>query len=385
MLKSLSCYLLLAAAVIAPAAHAQDAPKQAVTFEAAYTGDVTGVVQGGLSRRGRYLDNIDLVMDVDLAELAGWNGASLHFDILNNSGGMPNEDAGTLQGVDNIEVASQRLRLFEAWFEQSFGDSSIRAGLYDVNSEFYSNDAAGLLMAPMFGIGSEIAATGPNGPSIFPSTALAVRYDIKVFETGYVRAAALNASASVFGDPNGVDTDFDNGLLLIAEAGIQTEGKIALGVWGYTEKQDDIRELDLNGDPVQRNAQGAYLLLEHPLGHADGAPAAFFRAGVSEGKTTPFKGGWQAGVLFEHVIPNRPQSMVSFGFGQGILSSGYKANQTDLGVSMDNAEWQMELTYSDEIMPHVTIQPDLQFIRRPSGDRSIKDAVIAGLRISIST
>jgi porin len=385
MLKSLSCYLMLAAAVITPAAFAQDAPEQAITFEAAYTGDVTGVVDGGLSKRGRYLDNIDLVMDVDLAKLGGWNGASLHFDILNNSGGMPNEDAGTLQGVDNIEVASQRLRLFEAWFQQSFGDSSVRAGLYDVNSEFYSNDAAGLLMAPMFGIGSEIAATGPNGPSIFPSTALAVRYDTKVFETGYFRAAALNASASVFGDPNGVDTDFDNGLLLIAEAGIQAEGKIAIGAWGYTEKQDDIRGLDINGDPVLRSAQGAYLLLEHPLGHADGAPAAFFRAGVSEGKTTPFKGGWQAGVLFEEVFASRPQSQISFGIGQGLLSKGYLSNQRDLGADMDDAEWQAELTYSDEIMPHVTIQPDLQYIHRPSGDRSIKDAVVAGLRLTIST
>jgi porin len=287
--------------------------------------------------------------------------------------------------VDNIEVASQRLRLFEAWFEQSFGDSSVRVGLYDVNSEFYSNDAAGLLMAPMFGIGSEIAATGPNGPSIFPSTALAVRYDTKVFGNGYFRAAALNASASVFGDPNGVDTDFDNGLLLIAEAGYQAEGKIAVGVWGYTDKQDDIRAVDLNGDPVQRKAQGAYLLLEHPLGHADGAPAAFFRAGVSEGKTTPFKGGWQAGVLFEKPIPSRPQSQVSFGIGQGVLSSGYLANQRDLGADMDKAEWQAELTYSDEIMPHVTIQPDLQYIHRPSGDRGIKDAVVAGLRLTIST
>lgn len=384
MLKSLSCYLLLAAAAITPAAVAQEAPSQAVTFSAAYTGDVIGTVQGGLSKRGRYLDNIDLVMDVDLAELAGWNGATMHFDILNNSGGTPNDDAGTLQGVDNIEVASQRLRLFEAWFEQSFGDSSIRAGLYDVNSEFYSNDAAGLLMAPMFGIGSEIAATGPNGPSIFPSTALAIRFDTKVFDKGYIRAAALNASASVLGDPDGVDFHFHDGLLLIAEAGYVAEGKVAVGVWGYTEKQDDIRELDINGDPVQRNAQGAYLLLEHPLGHGDGAPAAFFRAGVSDGKTTPFKGGWQAGVLFEQVIPSRPASQVSFGFGQGILSTGYKANQTDLGTSMDDAEWQMELTYSDEILPGVTLQPDLQYIRRPSGDRSIKDAVIAGLRLSIS-
>jgi porin len=77
--------------------------------------------------------------------------------------------------------------------------------------------------------------------------------------------------------------------------------------------------------------------------------------------------------------------MISFGLGQGILSSGYLDNQRDLGADMDKAEWQAELTYSDEIFPNVTIQPDLQYIHRPSGDRSIKDAVIAGLRLTIST
>ena len=93
----------------------------------------------------------------------GWRGASAHIDVLNNSGGIPNDDIGTLQGVDNIEVLSQRLRLFEAWVEQAWGDTSIRAGLYDLNSEFYSNDSAGLLMAPAFGIGSEVADLSIHG------------------------------------------------------------------------------------------------------------------------------------------------------------------------------------------------------------------------------
>ena len=98
--------------------------------------------------------------------------------MLNNSGGAPNDVAGTLQGVDNIEVRTPRLRLFELWLEQSLGPASVRAGLYNLNSEFYADDAAGQLLAPAFGIGSELAATGPNGPSIFPSTALGVRLNV---------------------------------------------------------------------------------------------------------------------------------------------------------------------------------------------------------------
>ena len=97
--------------------------------------------------------------------------------LLNNSSGMPNGDAGTAQGVDNIEVSRHRTRLFEAWVQQDFAGAaaSVRAGLYDLNGEFYANDSAGLLIAPAFGISSELAATGANGPSVFPSTALAMR------------------------------------------------------------------------------------------------------------------------------------------------------------------------------------------------------------------
>ncbi len=110
---------------------------------------------------------------------------------------MPSDDAGTAQGVDNIEVSRQRARLFEAWVQQSFaGDkASVLAGLHNLNSEFYANDSAGLLIAPAFGIGSELAATGPNGPSIFPSTALAARVKWAPREDLYLQAAALNASA----------------------------------------------------------------------------------------------------------------------------------------------------------------------------------------------
>ena len=63
---------------------------------------------------------IGLTMHESLERAVGWDGATAHASFLNNTGGQPNDLAGTLQGVDNIEVARPRGRLFEAWVEQAF-------------------------------------------------------------------------------------------------------------------------------------------------------------------------------------------------------------------------------------------------------------------------
>jgi porin len=383
-LRNFSSAFLGASLACSGAAAAEEA-SDPVQISLSYVADITGVVEGGLAQRGRFLDNLDLVLDADLERLIGWRGASVHVDVLNNSGGMPNDDAGTLQGVDNIEVGRQRLRLFEAWIEQAWSASSLRVGLYDVNSEFYANDSAGLLIAPAFGIGSEIAATGPNGPSIFPSTALAVRYHVASDSGLYARVAILNADARVLGDPGGVDISFDEGALLIAEGGLEVDRKLGVGVWRYTEEQDDIRDLDRLGAPEQEAAQGAYAVYEQPLNNPEGVRAAtgFVRLGVSDGETTPFAGGWQAGVLIERVFASRPDSALSFGANQGFLADGYRRNQIDLGASMADAETQIEVTYYDRLLPFLSVQPDLQWVRRPGADRRVEDALVAALRVGV--
>lgn len=386
IMRKWACALAGASAALGGVAAADEAEGEAVELHLGYVADIMGSVDGGVDRRGRFLDNLDLVGDFDLEQIAGWRGTTAHVDVLLNSGAMPNDGAGTLQGVDNIEVSSQRLRLFEAWVETTLGrDGSLRFGLYDVNSEFYSNESAGYLIAPGFGIGSEIAATGPNGPSIFPSTALGLRYNLQWGQGGYTRLALLNADASVLGDPEGVDFSFDEGALFIAEMGVEGDQKLALGAWRYSREQDDVRDVDGFGNPVRRAAQGAYIVFEQKLNDSEGPRAthAFVRAGVSDGDTTPFAGGWQAGVLVERVFDSRPDSVFSVGVNQGVLSDGYRQNQIDLGASMSEAETQFEVTYSDRLSRHVTIQPDLQYVRRPSGDRGIDDAVVAGVRISV--
>ncbi|WP_246263549.1 carbohydrate porin [Caulobacter soli] len=366
-----------------------EAGKGAWTHEVTYTADVAGTVKGGASHAGKALDNLDVIVDGDLDKLVGWRGATVHGYLLNNTGGAPNDLAGTLQGVDNIEVGRARGRLYELWVKQAFADGhgSVLAGLYDLNSEFYSTEASGLLLAPPFGIGSEFASTGPNGPSIFPSTALAVRARIEGGKGTYLQAAVLNAHAGTVGDPDGPSTKFDNGALMIAEAGIGDSWRLAAGGWFYTKRQADVRDLDVNGDPALSKARGGYLLAEYPFidgGDAGRSVRGFARLGVSDGDTTPFRSGWQAGVLVEKVFASRPDSAFSIGVEQGLLSSKQRANTLDAGLSPADAESSVEMTYSDKVAPRVALQPDLQVIRRAGGAQDAQTVVVMALRMTIS-
>ncbi len=366
-----------------------EAGQGAWTHEVTYTADVAGTVHGGSAHAGRALDNLDVIVDGDLGKLVGWRGATVHGYLLNNSGGAPNDLAGTLQGVDNIEVSRPRARLYELWVQSKFADDhgSVLAGLYDLNSEFYSTEASGLLLAPPFGIGSEFASTGPNGPSIFPSTALAVRARFEGGKGRYVQAAVLNAHAGTVGDPDGPSTEFDNGALVIGEAGFGDSWRLAAGGWFYTERQPDLRDLDFNGDPALSKARGGYILAEYPFidgGESGRSVRGFARLGFSDGDTTPFGSGWQAGVLVERVFASRPDSAFSIGLEQGRLSSKQRANTLDAGVTPADAESSLEITYSDKVAPRVSLQPDLQVIRRAGGDRDAGTVVVAALRLTIN-
>lgn len=368
------------------AAQAQD-NQETWTFTASYTADVVGVDAGARSLEWRALDNLDLVLDVDLERLTGWRGAHVHGAILVNNGGEPNALAGTLQGIDNIEVGDDAVRLFELWIEQGFADdrASLRAGLYDLNSEFYVTDSAGLLISPPFGIGSELASTGPNGPSIFPSTALAARLRVGREDGGYAQVAAFNAQARTLGDPDGIDTDFDDGALFIGETGWNGPTRLAVGTWRYDKSQDDIRALAPDGSPARSTAQGVYALAETDLFKtpSGGTARGFFRIGLSDGDTTDFSGGWQGGFLLNEVWASRPESQFSIGLHEGRLSDKTQANLRDGGDRPASAEQGLEITYSDRIGP-LTVQPDLQLIRNAGGLRSADTVVVVGLRVSVA-
>jgi porin len=375
-----------AAVLAAVPALAEDSAPSPVDLSVAYTADAAVLLAGAGDRKLRALDNLDLIADVDLDRLIGWQGGTVHVYVLNNLGARPNDAAGTLQGVDNIEVSRPRLRLYEAWIEQQFGGdrASLRAGLYDLNSEFYATESSDLLIAPGFGVGTELSATGENGPSIFPMTSLAARLEVKLGKAGYVRGAVVGAKAGSLDTKGVADFTFPNGVLFIAEGGYAGRARLAIGAWSYSEKVEDLREVDAAGNPLRKRAQGAYVLAEVPLGGGEGGDRfkGFVRAGISDGHTSPFRAGWQVGVHMADLF-GKERGEAALGISQALLTRHYRDLLIADEIDAAGEETQFEATVAYPVTKFFTIQPDLQLVLSPGGDRTKENVVVGTVRLSV--
>lgn len=352
-------------------AHAAEA--NAWTAEAVYTGDLIGGVRGTRLKAGRALDNLDVVVEGDLERSVGWRGATVHAYILNNSGGEASQVSPTLQGVDNIEVSRARTRLYELWIEQRLGEGplSLKAGLYDLNSEFYVTESSALFIAPSFGIGPEFSSSGANGPSIFPSTSLAIRARIDG-ERGYVQAAVFNADARTLGDPGGPNTGWDDGSLAVAEAGAGSDHRIALGAWRYTDPPSGESSV----------ASGVYALWERKQDLLGREAWWFARGGVAHGPTLPIKAALQTGFVVNGPLSGRPDDTLGLGLAAAWLSNGARGERSLAGDRPARAEVQAELSYRAQVTDRLAIQPDVQVIRNPDGLANRWGATV-GVRVEV--
>ncbi len=235
---------------------------------ALYRADVMSNVSGGIKRDASALGNLDLTAEIDLARLAGWTGVTAGLHGIWSHGGKPNTYlVGSMQGVDNIEVETNTAKIFQAWIEKQWQDDSFsaRLGLYDLNSEFYSTRTSGIFMHPAPGIGSEMAQAGANGPSVFPTSSLALRLRYRPTSETYIQAAVLDGVPGDPDNPRGTHIQFNDGdgTLRVAEIGftpqlaaadgaihLSTTAKYALGVWGFSSRFADLAAVDGDGTPL---------------------------------------------------------------------------------------------------------------------------------------
>ena len=129
-------------------------------------------VQLGTSRYQSRKADVHGFATIDAEQVFNIPGGTLFFyGLYNNNKTLSDTLIGDMQTVSNIDTTTAT-RLYEAWYEQAFGDgkSSLKVGLYDLNSEFDAIDTAGLFLLSSHGIGPDYSQTGLNGPSIFPVT-----------------------------------------------------------------------------------------------------------------------------------------------------------------------------------------------------------------------
>ena len=366
--------------------------KDGYDWEIGYKLDLVSKVSGSVNRGKLYaLDNLDIKLNIDGEQAFGWPDTRAQVYILGNHGGKPALQNDRLpHGLDNIEVPQgyDTIKLYQAWLEKEVGAWSVKAGLYDLNSEFYVNDASALFIHPTYGIGAELAGTGRNGPSIFPVTSLAVRVKWQPDPAWLVQAALLDG---VSGDPDNakgthIQLNSGDGALEIVEAGWLpgNESKVALGLWRYTARLDDLLDRDSSGNPVQRRSHGGYLIAEESLWRAQDHPErkmrGFFRIGINDGDTTQFSQAWSAGLVWDGMLDARPEDQFGISICQELNSDKWRMASGN-GAHHERA-W--EMSYRGAVTPWLTLQPFAQYLASHVSDPSQDHTWWLGLRLEFN-
>ena len=392
----LRALLLQLGASCAAAAEPSDSadPPGAWTFSAVYTADLLRNAHGGLDVGNAYLDNLDVSLEVDGDLAFGVPGLQLFaYGLYNNAARFSERLSGDAMTASNID-APRAIRLYEAWADWTFDASaSMRFGLYDLNSEFDTTEARSLFHNSTFGVGHELGQTGRNGPSIFPSTSLALRMAFKPAADWTLLVAAFDGVPNDPEHPSRtrIHVGGDDGALLITE--LQRSGprltKLAAGAWHYTEPFERIDDA-LLGSPSPRkdSSSGAYALADLTVWQdsldSDRRVEAFARIGFASDTVNEYDSSAQVGIILRQPFTRRTQESLGFAVAAARTGDPYRRAQRALGSPIEAAEAVLEITYRYALTPWLTVQPDVQYILNPGADRSLRDALVLGLRIELA-
>jgi porin len=403
---------------VAPAADAADAQPapapSAITFSVVYDGEALVNATGGLRTGAVYLGTLRLPVTVDGERLLGWPGMTFFVEALAAHGGHPSRRVGDAQGVSNLE-APAGAQLYEAWIQQNLLGNrvSVLLGRYDLNSELYRLQSAGLFLNSSFGVGPEFSQSGSGGPSIYPDTAVGARLAFKPTRDVVLRAAVLDGVPVERPGEGARLFARGDGELLVAEAaflrrslpddgprssrfrigrssGLRPyDGKLALGGWYYTAPFDDLSERGPAGGPVRhRGSGGVYGLADEPLYQSATQPGrqvhAFLQSGCGDSRVNRFGFYFGGGLVVSGLLPALANDELGLAVALARNGSHFLDRERQDAVPVTGTETALELTYLLQVGKHLALQPDLQYVLHPGTDPRRKNALAVALRFELS-
>jgi porin len=359
-----------------------------------YTGEAWDNVRGGIRTGADYMQNIDAQLSVDTERAYGWTGGRFFIEGFYGNG-TPYNDAfiGSVQDASVIDLGKNNMaRLYQVYYDQRLGNTDIRFGVMDIETEFGITRAMDPFFNGAFAWTTTLDHSGEqlNGPSTFPNTSLGIRIRQKINDQLSIQGALLNGMADLPDSSRAIDVQINkqNGALAIAEVDYTpiARTKIYAGYWTYTGLFDTQNEFNDDGTVRQVwGSHGAYVGAGTRLYTIDGPRGldAFVNFGVADDRTNVVDRSVNAGLTWTGLIDSRPADKLSFGVSVAHAGSPFQGAQiAELG-SVFQYETVFEVTYRAKVTDWLTVQPDVQYIMHPGFDPTLKDAFMFGLHFEV--
>jgi porin len=389
-----------------------------ITYGVNYIGEAFSN-SGGAKDGSIYQGRLELLLDADLEKLWGVRGLTFHANGYQIHGkGLGDNLGGPLMAISSIEAA-ESTRLFELWLEQKFGQRvSVRAGQLAVDSEFFTTETGGNFINSTFGWAGVWAADVWQGANAYPLATPGARAQVDVTDALTFRAAIYNGSPA---NPNcddpqacndhGADFRTQDSPFLIQElqysynkrpeGGAKDSpkggykdygppvgltglpGTIKLGAWQHT---DDSSFFEVYKTGLFDSNYGFYASIDQQIYALPGDPSkgvnVFARIAGAPTDRNAVDFYFDGGMVLSGLIPKRPDDSFGAGFAYAKISDDALALPK---LELDRKfEAVAELFYKAQIIPGLTIQPDIQYMWNPGANAANDNAIYGGLRVSIA-
>ncbi|HUB11232.1 MAG TPA: carbohydrate porin [Acetobacteraceae bacterium] len=380
-------------------------------------------------RRGVTYDGLTTAsLQIDLAKLVGWSGATFFVDFLQIHGHGPSDSmVGNLQLISNIEATDSN-KLYAMWLEQALlnGRLNIRIGQEGAGDEMMIADDAAMFIDSSFGFPASPTTDLPDGGPNYPMATPFVRVRYQATDAITLVTAAYNGDPAPpgTGDPQlrdhtGTAFRLNDHALLFWEVWYSRNkgdnapglpGTYKLGVWYDSARFSDVL-FDNTGLSLANAASSGT-----PLGH-DGDYAVYGIADQTVWRRPGDSGESLAAFLQVMGAPadrNLSNLFVEAGlnwkapFGCSNDSAGIAVSYEGIGgvarrfskalaalsgfgATYASNETVIEATYIYHIAPWWNLQPDAQYVVNPGANisssfssRPLKNAFVLGVRATIT-
>jgi porin len=383
-------------------------------FYAQYTSEALGNPYGGNFGHGAIYEGLlETRVSFDFEKMTGgaWKGTTFRASSYWTHGpSLTQQDVGDFSTISNID-AYDTVRLHELWLQQNFLDDkiSLEAGQIAVDSEFFISPCALLFFNGTFGAFPLITdGFQPFNPPIYPLTSTGARLKLQPIDSIYFMTAVYNGDAGTQkGNNDGTRFGFSaqTGILSFTELGyLLNQGKddkgmpgsYKLGGWVHTANfstWSSQAALAKGAGPLQSAGVGygiygvADQMIWRTEPNAAGNPQSLcvcLRTGAAPSRSGMVDFDIDAGLNFYGLIPGRKDDIAGLGVARSAISHDFSDFSQATGGSAFKYEAVIEGTYQANLAPWWQLQPDVQYIFSAGAQAHSPDALVVGLRSTVT-
>lgn len=356
----------------------QDFDGRMLFIGAKYRGDFVTNVQGGIKRGRGYMGmaRLNIGLNTRLAGLE--NGGIFYVDVANTHGATPSVNLiGDIQIASNIEAGSH-IFFQELWYKHLFNKFELTIGLQELSNEIANVENSSILLNNSFGI-LPIISMNLDAP-IFPLTSIGLTLKWNVSDKiSWYNVIFDGRPNALQHNPYNISWEFrrGDGAIIVSEVQynsqlLDNKGTYKLGFFLHDHfiERTFIKDFP---DSLNISVSGIFLLADQQLwSNDDVGVGLFFQTGFSRSMVSLNKFYLGSGIRANGFLSRNNSDVLSLGLAYALLKD-------DLGD-----ETAIELAWRRNLSRYFFVQPDIQYIINPSGNKSgLSNALVMFFRLGL--